>query len=97
MRKNLFSPAGLLLAGALVASSACSFKLNVPPGHAICQQSADCPTGYVCERIDQAPFVVGVCCLKPGCTKGLSDSAIAAIENAAIAAGYAPPDASSGD
>jgi hypothetical protein len=90
MRNNLFSPAGIFLAGALLASSACSFKLVVPPGQVICQQPADCPTGYVCERIEQAPIVVSVCCLKAGCTKNLPD---AAVENAAIAAGYSPPDA----
>lgn len=94
MRNDLFSFAGILLAGALLASSACSFKFDVPPGQAICQQPADCPTGYVCERIDQASVVVSVCCLKPGCTKGLSDAAVANAANAAIAVGYVPPDAS---
>ena len=93
MRNNLLSFAGILLAGALLASSACSFKFDVPPGQAICQQPADCPTGYVCEHIDQAPVDVSVCCLKPGCTKSLSDVAVANAATAAIAVGYVPPDA----
>jgi hypothetical protein len=98
MRNILFSAAGILLAGALLASSACHFKLdNVPPGQAICQQTTDCPTGYICERIDQAPTNLSVCCLKPGCTKGLSDATIENAVNAAVVAGYVPPDASSDD
>jgi hypothetical protein len=89
MRNNLFF-LGILLAGVL-ASSACSFKLNVPPGQVICKEAADCPTGCVCERIDRAPVEVSVCCLKPGCTKDLSDETVL---TAAVAAGYSPTDAS---
>ena len=94
MQNNLLSPAGILLAGALLTSSACSFKFDVPPGQAICQQPADCPTGYVCERIDQVPVDVSVCCLKPGCSKSLSDAAVANAATAARAVGFVPPDAS---
>jgi hypothetical protein len=94
MRNKPSSTAGILLAGALLSSSACSLKFNVPPGHVLCKKDSDCPTGSVCEAIrqDAAPVVVSVCCLKPGCTDHLSDDTI---RNAMAAAGYPPVDASS--
>jgi hypothetical protein len=95
MRSNLFFPVGIFLGGALLASSACSFKLNVPPGQVLCKLDSDCPSGAVCETINQdaAPIPVRVCCLKPGCTANLSPDTI----SAAIAAAYQPPDASSSE
>jgi hypothetical protein len=89
MRNSLFFPVGILLAGALLAGSACSFKLNVPPGQVLCKTNADCPSGATCEAISQdaAPITVSVCCLKRGCTASLPPDTI----SAAIAAAYQPP------
>ena len=87
MRNSLFSSLSILLASALLAGSACSLKINVPPGQVLCKADTDCPSGAVCEAISQdaAPITVSVCCLKPGCTAHLSDETVM---NAAIAAGY---------
>ena len=89
MRNSLFSPIGILVAGTLLASSACSFKLNVPAGQVLCKQNSDCPSGATCEAISQdaAPITVSVCCLKPGCTAHLPSD----IVSAAVAAAYQPP------
>jgi len=88
MRNNLFFPVGILLAGALLAGSACSLKINVPPGQVLCKADTDCPSGAVCEAISQdaAPITVSVCCLKRGCTASLPPGTI----SAAIAAAYVP-------
>jgi|GEM_PF-5222976 hypothetical protein len=87
MRNNLFLVVGILLAGAL--GSACSFKLNVPPGQVLCKTNADCPSGATCEAISQdaAPITVSVCCLKRGCAASLTPDAV----SAAVAAAYVPP------
>ena len=89
MRNNLSFPTAIVFAGTLLAGSACSFKLNVPPGQVLCKQNSDCPSGAKCEAISQdaAPITVSVCCLKPGCTANLPSD----IVSAAVAAAYQPP------
>ncbi|MGB8296731.1 MAG: hypothetical protein WCG85_14985 [Polyangia bacterium] len=89
MRKNLFFPIAVVFAGTLLAGAACSFKLNVPAGQVLCKADTDCPSGAVCETINQdaAPIIVRVCCLKPGCTANLPSDTV----SAAIAAAYQPP------
>jgi len=93
MRNNLFCPAGILLAGALMTISACTgFKIDVPPGQVLCQTNSDCPTGSSCEFVDQdaAPIDIRVCCVTPGCSRQMSPDALG---NAIAATGYVPEDA----
>jgi hypothetical protein len=90
MKKGLLYFASILLAGALLAGSACgSFKVNVPPGQVLCKTDSDCPNGSRCEFVSQdvAPIDLRVCCVNPGCSQHISPDALA---NAVAATGYEP-------
>jgi len=89
MRNKVFHRAGIILAVALLSGSACSFKIDAPPGQVLCKTDSDCLNGARCEFVDQdaAPVDIRVCCVTPGCAKHMSEDALM---NAAVALGYVP-------
>ena len=56
-----------LLIGAV--TGACSFEPNIPKGSLLCQNSRECPRGYLCDEVElAADRRVWTCCAQPGCT-----------------------------
>jgi hypothetical protein len=84
-----------LLIGAV--TGACSFEPNIPKGSLLCQESRECPRGYLCDQVLlAADRRVWTCCAQPGCADLTPQEREALIGMAVARASDAGADTASG-
>jgi hypothetical protein len=72
----------------LALGAACTLNPNIPNARVLCDpDKPQCPSGFTCEKVDQASVTIGVCCRTPGCADNLTDAQVGGIVDAAVTGG----------
>jgi hypothetical protein len=76
------------VAVALALGAACTLNPSIPNARVVCDPAAPkCPSGFSCERIEQASVPIGICCRMAGCSQNLTPEQIGGIVDAGVGSG----------